>query len=199
MAIYGYGRCSTNKDKQDVDRQKLELVNAGVPANNIILEYEHGTAEHKQQQEILFKALQAGDTLTVTEVSRLTRSTKQLCDIINLMQQKHVRLEILNSVTIDCRTGELDPMTKAFLQMAGVFAELEREMISARVKSGIENAKAKGKEVGRPATNKDRIPEIFYKYYPGYKAGKYNKTELAKLTELTRPTIDKYIRIAEGR
>lgn len=199
MATYGYGRCSTNKDKQDVTRQEMELVNAGVPKENIILEYEHGTTEHKKQQELLFKALQAGDTLAVTEVSRLTRSTKQLCDIIGIMQEKHVRLQILNSVTIDCRSGELDPMTKAFLQMAGVFAELEREMISARVKSGMEHAKEQGKAVGRPATDKDNIPAVFYKYYPAYKAGKYNKSELAKLTELTRPTIDKYIRIAEGK
>lgn len=124
--IYGYARCSTNEDKQDVNRQKREMIAAGAKEENIFTEYEHGTTAHKAQQELLFKAMQAGDTLIITEVSRLTRSTQQLCSLIEMIQEKRIRLEILNSVTIDCRNGDIDPMTKAFLQMAGVFSELER-------------------------------------------------------------------------
>lgn len=196
--IYGYARCSTNIDKQDVNRQKRELIAAGVKEDNIFTEYEHGTTTHKAQQELLFKAMEAGDTLIVTEVSRLTRSTQQLCNMIELIKQKRIRLEILNSVVIDCRSGVIDPMTKAFLQMAGVFAELEREMISERVKSGMQNAAAKGKKIGRPEATKENIPTVFYKHYPAYKNGSMNKVEFARICDLSRPTIDKYIKLVEA-
>ena len=58
-----------------------------------------------------------------TEISRITRSTKQLCDIIELIKTQQLKLVIKNSIIIDCTAGkDIDPMTKAFLQMAGVFA-----------------------------------------------------------------------------
>ena len=66
-----------------------------------------------------------GDCIITMEVSRLARSTKQLCNLIDVVRDKHLKLVILGSITVDCSNGELDPMTKAFLQISGVFAELE--------------------------------------------------------------------------
>ena len=91
---------------------------------------------------MLLEAAQPGDTILTTEVSRLSRSTQQLCEISARIQQKRLRLTILGSITVDCRSGALDPMTKAFLQMSGIFAELELSMIRARVKSGMAAARA---------------------------------------------------------
>lgn len=88
-------------------------------------------------------------------------------------------------------------MTKAFLQMSGVFAELERDMISARVKSGMQNAKAKGSKIGRPKTTAERIPECFLKVYPRIKTGQISKMEAHKITGLSRVSIDKYIKLSE--
>ena len=85
------------------------------------------------------------------------------------------------------------------LKMMGVFAELERNMISERVRSGVLNAKAKGKVIGRPKTTTDNIPEVFYKYYPRYKCGDINKTELSRLTSLSYPSIYKYLSIVEEK
>lgn len=79
--------------------------------------------------------------------------------------------------------------------MMGVFAQMERDLTSQRVKLGLENAKAKGKKLGRKATTKDDIPSIFLKYYPQFVTKKINKTEFAKLTGLSRPSIDKYLKI----
>lgn len=88
---------------------------------------------------------------------------------------------------------------QGMLKMMGVFAELERNMISQRVKSGMENAKAKGKAIGRPVTTTDNIPSIFYHYYPQYKNKKINKSELARLCSLSIPTVYKYLKIIEGQ
>jgi DNA invertase Pin-like site-specific DNA recombinase len=133
-------------------------------------------------------------------VSRLSRSTQQLCQIIDIIKGKRLCLVIVGSITIDCRNGEIDPMSSAFLKMSGVFAELELQMIRARVKSGMENAKAKGKRIGRPETTVDDIPAIFFRHYPAYSSGTLNKAEFARVCDLSRPTIDKYLRIvSEGK
>ena len=81
--------------------------------------------------------------------------------------------------------------------MMAVFAELERNIICARVKSGLVNAKAKGKVLGRRTTTADDITPLFYKYYPKYKNNEITKVELAKLSELSYPTIYKYLNIIE--
>ena len=86
-------------------------------------------------------------------------------------------------------------MSEAFLQMAGVFSQLELAMIRARVKSGMANAKAKGKQVGRRPTTKEDIPVIFFRHYPTYISGRMNISELARVCGLSRPTVYKYLKM----
>ena len=190
---YGYARCSTSEDKQDINRQIRELKAAG--AEEVIFEYEHGDARVKRNLSMLLDGAAPGDTIITLEVSRLSRSTQQLCEIIDVIRTKHLRLVIVGSITIDCRNGQTDPMSEAFLQMAGVFSQLELAMIRARVKSGMANAKAKGKQIGRKPTTKDDIPAIFYKHYPSSAAGKLNVSELARVCGFSRPKVYKYLRL----
>ena len=82
--IYGYCRCSTNESRQDIDRQKRELRQMGVADKDIFFEYENGSKADRIQLQRLLAVIQSGDTLFTTEVSRLTRSTKQLCEIIEI-------------------------------------------------------------------------------------------------------------------
>ena len=194
--VYGYARCSTNESKQDINRQVRELKTAG--AEKVFLEYEHGDAAHKKEQAILFDTIAEGDSIITLEVPRLARSTKQLCDIIDIVKQRHLRLVIVGSITLDCRTGQADPMSEAFLQMAGVFSQLELSMIRARVKSGMANAKAKGAKIGRPPLKTEDIPTTFLRHYPSYKKGQLNLSELARVCELSRTTVYKYISILEN-
>lgn len=193
MATYGYARCSTSEDKQDINRQVRELKATG--AEKVIFEYEHGDAKVKKELHMLLEMAEPGDTIITLEVSRLSRSTQQLCEIIDVIREKHLRLVIVGSITIDCREGKADPMSEAFLQMAGVFSQLELAMIRARVRSGMENARAKGKKIGRRPTTKDDIPAIFYKHYPSYAAHQMNVSELARICGLSRPTVYKYLRL----
>ena len=194
--VFGYARCSTNEAKQDIDRQVSELKSAG--AEKIFLEYEHGDSAVKEQLSLLLEQAQAGDTILTLEVSRLARSTKQLCDIIETVKAKHLRLSIVGSIQVDCSNGELDPMTNAFIQMSGVFAELELRIIRERVKSGMRNAKAKGAKIGRPQTTKDDIPPSFYRHYASYKNGTLNISELSRVCNISRTTAYKYLSILEN-
>lgn len=193
--VYGYARCSTNESKQDINRQVRELKAAG--AEQIFLEYEHGDSKIKEQQGLMFAAARSGDTIITLEVPRLARSTQQLCEIIDLVREKHLRLTITGSITLDCRDGHPDPMSEAFLQMAGVFSQLELAMIRARVRSGMENARAKGRKIGRPQVTVDDIPAAFLRHYPAYKARQLNISELARVCGLSRTTVYKYIGMVE--
>ena len=172
---HGYARCSTNEDRQDIDRQTRELKKHG--AEKVWLEYEHGDAASKEQQALM-----------------LARSTKQLCEIIDIIREKRLRLVIVGSITLDCRNGNPDPMTEAFLQIAGVFSQLELSMIRSRVRSGVENARAKGKRLGRPPVCAERVPEQFLRYYPRYQSGSINLSELARLARVSRPTAYRYLK-----
>lgn len=192
---YGYARCSTNEDKQDIQRQIRELKASG--AEEIVFEYEHGDAKVKRNLQMLLDTAREGDTIITLEVSRLSRSTQQLCQIIEVIREKRLCLQIVGSITIDCRNGQPDPMSEAFLQMAGVFSQLELAMIRARVKSGMANAKTKGKQIGRRPTTKEDIPALFYRHYPTYASGKMNVSELARVCGLSRPTVYKYLRLVK--
>ena len=196
MSKKGYARCSTNESKQDINRQVRELKAAG--AEEIFIEYEHGDSKIKSQQAAMFDQAVAGDTIIVLEVSRLARSTQQLCEIIEIIRQKCLRLVIVGSITLDCRSGQADPMSEAFLQMAGVFSQLELAMIRSRVRSGMENARAKGRQIGRPQVSKEDIPAAFLRHYPAHKNGQLNISELARVCDISRTTAYKYKALLEA-
>lgn len=192
--VYGYARCSTNESKQDIDRQKRELKALGVKQSNVYFEYGSGTKADREQWLLLMNKVQKGDTIISTEVSRITRSTKQLCDIIDKAREIGLKL-VIGSFVVDCTNDKLDAMTEGMLKMMGVFAEMERNIISERVKSGMANAREKGSKIGRPETTADKIPSMFMKYYPKYRKGEMNVTELSRLCKMSRTTVYKYIEL----
>lgn len=89
--IYGYARCSTNEERQDIDRQIRELKAAG--AEEVVFEYAHGDARIKDAQMELMGKIESGDTIIVTEVTRLSRSVQQLCEIITQISQDAGRVK----------------------------------------------------------------------------------------------------------
>jgi DNA invertase Pin-like site-specific DNA recombinase len=192
---YGYCRCSTNENRQDIDRQKRELKKIGIKEENIYFEYESGTSDKRLQLNRVLEIVEMGDTIATTEVSRLTRSTKQLCEIIEKAKTKQLKL-IIGTLIVDC-TKELNPMTDGMLLMMGVFAEMESSMISQRIKSGMQHAKAKGAKIGRPKLSVRNLPTSFIRHYPLYKNKQITVTDLSRLCGTTRQTIYNYISVYE--
>lgn len=195
---YGYARASTNEDKQDIGRQKRELLSMGIKEHNIFWEYESGSHENREKLQQLLETVKTGDTIACTEVSRLSRSTKQLCEILELVEERHLKL-IVGGFVVDCTGKEIDPMTMGMLRMMSVFAQMEREITIQRIKSGMENAKAKGKHIGRYKTTENDIPAVFFRYYPQYANGTINLSEFSRLTKLSRNSIYKYLKIVENK
>lgn len=197
MTIYGYARCSTDESKQDVKRQVNELLSKyDISKGNMFFEYESGAKDDRKQFNRMLKQLQQGDCVVTTEVSRLTRSTKHLCEVIELAKEKHIKL-IIGDFIVDCSKGELDPMTDGMIKMMGVFAEMERNMTRARVKSGMAHARAKGVKLGRPTLTIEDLPNSFLKHYPKTLLPKGHENRLTmsdviKLCDISRQTAYNY-------
>lgn len=186
---YGYARCSTNETKQDIDRQKRELKEMG--AEEIYFEYESGTKIERPELKKLLRHIREGDTLLVTEISRITRSTKQLCDIVEFAVKKRIKLKV-GGFIVDC-TDNIDVMTEGMIKMMGVFSEMERNMTVERIRSGLKNARSKGVKLGRPSVQVKDLPKKFLEHYELYSSGQISKADYARICGVSKPTIYKYI------
>lgn len=192
--IYGYAReFLASEHGQNVCCQTCALRAEG--AEEIVVERIDSEKENETPLASLLERMEESSTLMVTQVACLGCTAKRLCDILGIIQEKHLRLVILDCVTIDFRNGEGDEKSKAYVQMAGVFGELESSVMRMRVRSGMEKARAKGKQIGRKPVTKHDLPDVFLKNYRSYKNGEMTVTELAHACGLTRPTVYKYMRL----
>ena len=98
--------------------------------------------------EEMLGTLQSGDRLLVSELSRLGRSLSQVLQIVATLIERKIRfIAIKEAIEAE---GKQDLRTKVMIAMFGLFAEVERDLISERTKEGLAAAKAKGKQLGRP-------------------------------------------------
>lgn len=200
MKVWGYARCSTSESehKQNIERQIRELKANGVTDNTLFVEWESGSVEDRKELQKMFNSVDRGDCIVAVSIDRISRSTRQMIDIIEFVQRMNLKL-ILGTFVVDCTSKNMDIMTEALLKVVSVFSELERKMICARVQSGINNARAKGVQLGRPKTTYEDIPECFFRYLPKYQSKDINKSEFSRLTNLSMPSIYKYLEIIQGK
>lgn len=139
--IVGYARIST--DMQDLEMQKTALEKAG--CETIFMDVASGAKRDRIELINAINSLKAGDTLVVWKLDRLTRSIKDLINFIEKLAKIGAKFRSLTEV-IDTSTAAGNMQ----MQIIGVFAEFERNLIRERTKAGIESARARGKIVGRP-------------------------------------------------
>jgi len=139
------------------------------------MEYAMGAKYNRKELNKVLSHIKTGDTLISLEVSRLTRSLKQLCDVIELAKERQLKL-VIGTLIIDY-TDQIDPMTEAMLQIIGVFAELERKMTIKWIHSGLANARAKGIRLGRPGLAAKDIPKKALEKFALYKSRELSKTD----------------------
>jgi DNA invertase Pin-like site-specific DNA recombinase len=151
----GYARVSSLT--QDLELQKQALQEAG--CKRIFSESKSGKDNNRPELKAMFESLRENDIIVVYKIDRIARSLKGLIEIIELLKSKNVDFVSLDSGD---KVDTTSPMGKAFFQIAGVFAELERGMINARTKAGIEKARAEGIRFGRTlgSRNKQTLPKM---------------------------------------
>jgi DNA invertase Pin-like site-specific DNA recombinase len=148
----GYARVSSIT--QDIKLQKEALERVG--CQKIFSESVSGKDNNRTQLKAMIELLREGDIVVVYKIDRIARSLKGLIEIVESLNEKKVHLVSLDSGD---RVDTTSPMGRAFFQIAGVFAELERGMIESRTKAGIEKARLDGVKFGRPVgkINKNSI------------------------------------------
>ena len=142
---------------------------------------------NRPQLKEMLDFVREGDIVYIHDFSRLARSTKDLLDIVEELNKKKVIL-ISNKENLDTST----PTGKLMLTMIGAINEFERQNLLERQREGIAIAKREGKYKGKPVKEIDE--EEFNKYYQQYITRKINKTKLAELLKISRPTLDKLLK-----
>ncbi|MGA3114321.1 MAG: recombinase family protein [Syntrophobacteraceae bacterium] len=159
MKIWAYLRVSIAA-RQDVENQRLEIEEY-CKTNNLtvdnFLQVEISSRKTTKQRRIdeLLGRLQKGDTLIVSELSRLGRSVGELCQIVDSLIKKEVKLIAIKQNTVI--NGKHDIASKTMVTMFALMADIERDLISQRTKNGLAVAKARGKKLGNPNLPKDNL------------------------------------------
>ncbi|HDB3129689.1 TPA: recombinase family protein [Staphylococcus aureus] len=179
MVKVGYARVST-KD-QSLDSQIDILKKNG--CQKIFSEKVSGRKEKRTELEKCLEYLREGDTLVIYKLDRLGRTTRQLIELSQWLEDNSIDLEI---TSMNIRTD--DPMGKMFFTMMSAFAELEANLISERTKRGLASARARGKKGGRPKITQEQLRKIKYLYNDK----KIPADEVAKLVGVSRSTVFRY-------
>lgn len=176
MARLGYVRVSSTT--QTTARQDDAMAELGV--DRLFVEKASGKNANRPELKKLLEYAREGDTIVVSDISRLARSTRDLLSIVDALNQKQVGFISLKE-SIDTTS----PQGRFILTLFGALAELERENILSRQREGIEAAKARGKKLGRPAME---FPKDWENVYKDWQSSRISPTDAAKKLRLKRPT-----------
>ncbi len=138
MSVVGYARVSSVGQSLDVQLDKLK------DCDKIFQEKMTGTSDKRPRLRACLEYVREGDTLVVSRLDRLARSTLHLCQVADQLQAKCVSLRVIDQ-SID--TG--DATGRLLFNMLGAIAQFETEIRAERQMDGIRNAKARGVHLGR--------------------------------------------------
>lgn len=194
--ILAYLRVST--DKQDLNNQRLAILsyahkNKFKVKDFIEVQTSSRNSFKERMIDTLLEQLTPDDTLIVSELSRLGRSLGQVIKIVDELVKNHVQLiAIKENIVLN---GKQTLQNKVMITLFGLFAEVERDLISERTKQGLNSARAKGKLLGRPkgTIGKSKLDgkEEEIKKLLGLKV---SQTSIAKIMEVSRPAMLNFIK-----
>lgn len=149
---FGYARVSKNEQSLDIQVKKLEEVGC----EEIFQEKISGAKDGRTQLNLLLNKLRKGDIICVVRLDRLGRRMMKLVELINDFKAKGIEFISLEN-NIDTTT----PMGMLLFSVCAAFSEMERELITERVKAGLEAAHRKGRKGGRPkALTRDKLKKL---------------------------------------
>ena len=191
--IYGYIRVST-KEQHD-DRQRLALLNFGVPEQNISVDRQSGKDFKRPEYQRLLRKIKPNDTLVVKSIDRLGRNYAEILDQWRIItKEKKAAIVVLDMPLLDTRRekdliGTL--LADVVLQLLSYVAETERDFIRQRQAEGIAAAKTRGVKFGRHTIPR---PDNYDEVYQQWKQGKLSARKAAKLLGVSHFTFLRWVK-----
>lgn len=152
-----------------------------------------GAKRERPELDRMLEELEEGDVVYIASIDRLSRSTKDLLDIVGIIRDKGAYLVSIKDSWLDTR--ESNPMSEFLLTVMGAMGQLERDMITARIQEGVKAAQARGVKFGRPRGWSKEVQKAVKMYLKGGKSMR----EVEKLTGVSRSTISKALRVMRER
>lgn len=181
MAYVGYARVSTRDQSLNSQIDILEKYGC----ERIFSEKVSGRKYKRTELDKCLEYLREGDILVIYKLDRLGRTTKQLIELSQWLEQNNIDLHI-----IDMNVSTKDAMGKMFFTMMSAFAELEANLLSERTKKGLESARARGRIGGRPRLPDHKRREIKFLY----DEQKLTGDQIANATGVSRTTVYRIIK-----
>lgn len=174
--IFGYARVSTQDQNLDLQLDSLEKAGAAV----IYKEKMTGTKKERPELEQLLKAISEGDSVVVYKLDRISRSTKHLIELAETFEEKKV-----NFISIQDSIDTSTAMGRFFFRTMASIAELERDIISERTKSGLQSAKMRGRNGGRPSKD----PKLVERALKLHSSNQYSIKEIKDMTGVSKSVL----------
>lgn len=178
----GYARVSTQE--QNLDRQIDQL--KGIGCNKIYQEKITGTKKERPELDKMLGELRKGDTIIISELTRLSRSTKDLFKLVEHIEGKGANIKSLKESWLDTTT----PTGKLMFTIIAGISQFERDLISQRTLEGLASARARGRNGGRPVKNKKDIDTAIKMY----NSKLHSVSEIEKTTGVSKATLYRYIK-----
>lgn len=179
----GYARCSTLD--QNLDWQIDALTKEG--CDRIFQEKFTGTRKDRPELLRMMDMLREGDTVIICELTRLSRSVKDLFDLVGQVEKAGANIKSLKEPWLDTTT----PQGRLLFTIFSGVSQFERELIRERTMEGLASARARGRMGGRPGKDKKIVEQALTLY----DSKAYSVDEISKTTGISRATLYKYINL----
>lgn len=183
--IIGYARCSTADQNLDWQIDALEKFGC----ERIYDEKVSGTNKERPELNRMLDALRKGDTVIVCELTRLSRSTKDLFELVERINDVGANIKSLKEAWLDTTT----PHGKLLFTITAGISQFERDLTYARTMDGLAAARARGRKGGRPKVN----PKIIVQALAMYDAKNIPIKDILETTGISRATLYSYLKNRE--
>jgi DNA invertase Pin-like site-specific DNA recombinase len=180
--LIGYARVST--EGQNLSRQLDQLAVAN--CERIYQEKITGTKKDRPELDKMLDNLRSGDTIIISDLTRLSRSTRDLFQLVDTIQKKGANIKSLKETWVDTTT----PQGKLMFTIIAGLSQFERDLISQRTKEGLASARARGRNGGRPSKNKSDVEKALKLY----NSKKYSLKEIKEITGVSKTSLYRYIK-----
>jgi DNA invertase Pin-like site-specific DNA recombinase len=188
--LFGYARVSTKE--QNLERQLVQLKEVG--CNVIYQDKMTGANLERTELQELLSILNTGDEILVTDLTRISRSTKDLFELVEIIKDKGAALRSLKDTWLDTRSD--NPYSEFLLTIMAGVNQLERDLLKMRQREGIELAKKEGKYLGRVKKYHKKHAGINYALKL-YKEGQMTVKQICEITSVSRAALYRKIKEVE--